>query len=209
MVDFEFLAAAVASVFVVVNPIGNVPIFYSLTVGYDAATRRRVIMKIVWVLLGSLILFALLGSLIFDIYGITLPAFEIAGGVLLFSTSFSMLHGEEPKSKTTAQDRDEALEKESIGIVPLGIPLFAGPGAITTVIIFSGEARSPVDELFVIVAVLVTALCSYVALVYSAPLFDRLGRMGAMAFSRIEGILLAALAVQFIITGILAVAHSF
>lgn len=208
MVNFDFLAAAVASVFVVVNPIGNVPIFHSLTVGYDKAMKKRVIMKIFWITLGALILFGLLGTLIFAVYGITLPAFEIAGGILLFSTSFSMLHGENPKSKTTDQDRDEALEKESIGIVPLGIPLFAGPGAITTVIIFSGEAGSILNEFFVIIAIVITAICSYAALVYSAPLFNRLGRMGAMAFSRIEGILLAALAVQFVITGIVAVVHS-
>ncbi len=208
MVDFNFLAAAIASVFVVVNPIGNVPIFYSLTLDYDDKTKRGVIMKIVWVTLGALILFGLLGSVIFAVYGISLPAFEIAGGILLFSTSFSMLHGETPKSKSSQADNKEALERESIGIVPLGIPLFAGPGAITTVIIFSGEAHSIVNEFFVIIAILVTVVCSYVALVYSAPLFNRLGRMGAMAFSRIEGILLAALAVQFVISGIIAVVHT-
>ncbi len=208
MVDFNFLVAAIASVFVVVNPIGNVPIFYSLTLDYDKKTRRGVIMKIVWVTLGALILFGLLGSVIFAVYGISLPAFEIAGGILLFSTSFSMLHGETPKSKSSLEESKEALERESIGIVPLGIPLFAGPGAITTVIIFSGEAHSIVDELFVIIAILVTVVSSYVALVYSAPLFNRLGRMGAMAFSRIEGILLAALAVQFVISGIIAVVHT-
>ncbi len=208
MVDFDFLAASIASVFVVVNPIGNVPIFYSLTIGYDEKTKHNVIMKIFWVTLGALVLFGLLGSFIFEIYGISLPAFEIAGGILLFSTSFSMLHGETPRSKTSKEDRDEALERESIGVVPLGIPLFAGPGAITTVIIFSGEAHSVVNELFVIVAIVITAVSSYVALVYSAPLFNRLGRMGAMAFSRIEGILLAALAVQFIISGIVAVVHT-
>lgn len=208
MVDFDFLAAAIASIFVVVNPIGNVPIFYSLTMDYDNKTKRGVIMKIVWVTLGALILFGLLGSVIFAVYGISLPAFEIAGGILLFSTSFSMLQGETPKSKSSVAEHQEALERESIGIVPLGIPLFAGPGAITTVIIFSGEAHSIVNGFFVIIAILVTVVSSYVALVYSAPLFNRLGRMGAMAFSRIEGILLAALAVQFVISGIIAVVHT-
>lgn len=208
MVDVKFLAAAVAAVFVVVNPVGNVPIFYSLTVGYDKATKHRIIMKIVWVTLGALILFGLLGSFIFAVYGISLPAFEIAGGILLFSTAFSMLHGENPKTKTSAAETDEALERESIAIVPLGIPLFAGPGAITTVIILSGEAHSAMNEIFVLIAIVVTAVSSYFALVFSAPLFNRLGRMGAMAFSRIEGILLAALAVQFVISGIIAVIHS-
>jgi len=206
--DVGFFFAAAASIFVVVNPIGNVPIFYSLTTGYDSAMKHRVIMKIVWVTLGALVLFGLFGRLIFALYGITLPAFEIAGGILLFSTSFSMLHGENPRSKATREDQDEALEKESVGIVPLGIPLFAGPGAITTVIIFFGESRNFVDEIFVLVSILITVISSYIALVYSDPLFRRMGRMGAMAFSRIEGILLAALAIQFVITGIITVAHT-
>ncbi|MEM3851643.1 MAG: NAAT family transporter [Methanomassiliicoccales archaeon] len=208
MVDLTFLFEAIASVFVVVNPIGNVPIFYSLTSDYDDATKRRIVLEVVWVTLGALILFGLLGEVIFEIYGISLPAFEIAGGILLFSTSFSMLHGENPRSKTTSEEQSEAMERESIGIVPLGIPLFAGPGAITTVIIFSGRAHSFVNELYVIVAISITAFASYIALAYATPIFKKLGRMGAMALSRIEGILLAALAIQFIITGMTAVAHS-
>lgn len=209
MIDLTFMIEAITAVFVVVNPVGNVPIFYALTAGYDEAARKRVIMQIVWVTLGALVLFGLLGEAIFEIYGISLPAFEIAGGILLFSTSFSMLHGENPRSKTTRQEQDEAMEKESIGIVPLGIPLFAGPGAITTVIIFSGRAHGFLNELYVITAILVTVVVSYLVLVYSSPIFRKLGVMGSLAFSRIEGILLSALAVQFVISGIVAVVHTF
>lgn len=198
--DFTFFLASAAAIFVVVNPIGNVPFFHMLTTGYEPALKRKVIMKIVYVTLGALILFGLFGRIIFAIYGITLPAFEIAGGILLFNTSFSMIQGENPRSKATREDADEALAKESVGIVPLGIPLFAGPGAITTVIIFFGEARGVTDEIFVVLSILITVLISYVALLYSGHLFNRMGRMGAMAFSRIEGILLSALAIQFIIT---------
>lgn len=193
----------------VVNPIGNVPIFYALTSGYDERAKRRVIMQVVWVTAGALILFGLLGEVIFEIYGISLPAFEIAGGILLFSTSYSMLHGENPRTKTTREEQDEAMERESIGIVPLGIPLFAGPGAITTVIIFSGRAHNFLNELYVIAAIMVTVVSSYLALVYAAPIFNKLGKMGALAFSRIEGILLSALAVQFVISGIIDVVHTF
>ncbi|MCL5437115.1 MAG: MarC family protein [Candidatus Thermoplasmatota archaeon] len=206
--DFAFFLASAAAIFVVVNPIGNVPFFHMLTTGYDPELKKRVIMKVVYVTLGALVLFGLFGKFIFALYGITLPAFEIAGGILLFTTSFSMLQGENPRSKATKEDADEALSKESVGIVPLGIPLFAGPGAITTVIIFFGEAKGLVDDMFVLISILITVVISYISLVYSGPLFRRMGRMGAMAFSRIEGILLAALAVQFVITGIVAVIHA-
>ncbi|MBX8631731.1 MAG: MarC family protein [Thermoplasmata archaeon] len=208
MLDFAFFLASAAAIFVVVNPIGNVPFFHMLTTGYDPELKKRVIMKVVYVTLGALVLFGLFGKFIFALYGITLPAFEIAGGILLFTTSFSMLQGENPRSKATKEDADEALSKESVGIVPLGIPLFAGPGAITTVIIFFGEAKGLVDDIFVLISILITVVISYISLVYSGPLFRRMGRMGAMAFSRIEGILLAALAVQFVITGIVAVIHA-
>ncbi|MCL4346392.1 MAG: MarC family protein [Candidatus Thermoplasmatota archaeon] len=208
MLDFAFFLASAAAIFVVVNPIGNVPFFHMLTTGYDPELKKRVIMKVVYVTLGALVLFGLFGKFIFALYGITLPAFEIAGGILLFTTSFSMLQGENPRSKATKEDADEALSKESVGIVPLGIPLFAGPGAITTVIIFFGEAKGLVDDMFVLISILITVVISYISLVYSGPLFRRMGRMGAMAFSRIEGILLAALAVQFVITGIVAVIHA-
>ncbi len=120
-----------------------------------------------------------------------------------------MLHGENPRTKTTREEQDEAMERESIGIVPLGIPLFAGPGAITTVIIFSGRAHNFLNELYVIAAIMVTVVSSYLALVYAAPIFNKLGKMGALAFSRIEGILLSALAVQFVISGIIDVVHTF
>lgn len=208
MLDFAFFLASAAAIFVVVNPIGNVPFFHMLTTGYDPELKKRVIMKVVYVTLGALVLFGLFGKFIFALYGITLPAFEIAGGILLFTTSFSMLQGENPRSKATKEDADEALSKESVGIVPLGIPLFAGPGAITTVIIFFGEAKGLVDDIFVLISILITVVISYISLVYSGPLFRRMGRMGAMAFSRIEGILLAALAIQFVITGIVAVIHA-
>ncbi len=208
VMDLAFFLASAAAIFVVVNPIGNIPFFHMLTTGYEPEMKRKVILKIVYVTLGALILFGLFGRIIFAIYGITLPAFEIAGGILLFNTSFSMLQGENPRSKATPEDADEALAKESIGIVPLGIPLFAGPGAITTVIIFFGEAKGITDETFVVLSILITVFISYISLLYSSPLFKRMGRMGAMAFSRIEGILLSALAIQFVITGIIAVSRT-
>ncbi len=208
----EFAITAFASVFAVVNPIGNIPLFVAVTEGYPKDLRHRVIVKIVIVIIGVLIAFALFGQVIFALYGITIPAFKIAGGILLFTIAFSMVQGQRTKTKITEEDEQDLLAKEEVGIVPLGIPLFAGPGAITTVMIYTSTATSAgdlVEFVSVIAAILATAGISYVLLVYSTPLFDRMGRMGAAAFSRIMGLLLAAVAIEFIISGVLQIVQSY
>ncbi len=207
----EFAIATFAAVFAVVNPIGNIPLFVAVTEGYPKDLRRRIIVKIVIVVIGVLVAFALFGQFIFALYGITIPAFKIAGGLLLFAISFSMVQGQRTRTKVTEEDEQDLLAKEEIGIVPLGIPLFAGPGAITTVMIDTSIATSSGDItefIAVIVAILATAAISYLLLVYSTPIFDRMGRMGAAAFSRIMGLLLAAVAIEYILSGILQVVHT-
>jgi multiple antibiotic resistance protein len=208
----EFVITAFAAVFAVVNPIGNIPFFVAVTEGYPKDLRKRIIVKITVVIVVVLMAFALFGQYIFALYGITIPAFKIAGGILLFTISFSMVQGQRTRTKITEQDEEDLLAKEEIGIVPLGIPLFAGPGAITTVMIYISYATTSTDVtadvLSVFAAILATAGISYLLLVYSTPIFDRMGRMGAAAFSRIMGLLLAAVAVEFIISGILEVAKT-
>jgi multiple antibiotic resistance protein len=208
----EFAITAFAAVFAVVNPIGNIPFFVAVTEGYPKDLRKRIIVKITVVIVVVLMAFALFGQYIFALYGITIPAFKIAGGILLFTISFSMVQGQRTRTKITEQDEEDLLAKEEIGIVPLGIPLFAGPGAITTVMIYISYATTSTDVtadvLSVFAAILATAGISYLLLVYSTPIFDRMGRMGAAAFSRIMGLLLAAVAVEFIISGILEVAKT-
>ena len=127
--DFNFLIAVIVAVFAIVNPLGNVSFFVALTEGYSHKDRLEVINKAVFVAAGILIIFALVGNLIFEIFSITIPAFRIAGGILLFSIAFSMLRGSRPKTKLTDRDKEEALERQAVGIVPLGIPMLAGPGA--------------------------------------------------------------------------------
>jgi multiple antibiotic resistance protein len=153
-----------------------------------------------------LLIFALVGNYIFLIFGTSIPAFRIAGGILLFSIAFAMMQGERSRTQLTPQDRQEALEREAIGIVPLGIPMLAGPGAITTVIALMADATSPgLDTLRVVVilgSILGTMLASWIMLTYADVIFRRIGRMGAYAISRIMGLILAAIAVQFVILGI-------
>jgi len=200
-----FTVGTFVAIFAIVNPLGATVFFVALTKGYTKKLRRRVIDKAIIAATLTLALFAFLGNYIFAFFGTSIPAFRIAGGILLFSVAFSMIQGERPKSQLTEHDRREALEKEAVGVVPLGIPMFAGPGAITTVMVLMAEASSPLDPVkvaIIVVSVLVTMSISFVMLTYSDRIFKRIGPMGAYAFARIMGLILAAIAVQFIILGI-------
>jgi len=203
--SLEFALTAFASIFAILNPIGNIPVYIAITEGYTPEQKNRVIRKVVIVIVGVLITFALLGNYIFDIYGITIPAFKIAGGLLLFSIAYSMVLGQMSGTKMTPQEKDEAAEKDEVGVVPLGIPLFAGPGAITTVMIYISYAMDGSDVAFdlasIFISIIAIAIISFVMLRFADPIFAKMGRSGAMAFSRIMGLLLAAIAIEFVLSG--------
>jgi len=202
----SFALTTFVAIFAIVNPIGAMTFFVVLTRAYPKVVKKRVIERAVLAATLALLIFALVGNYIFLIFGTSIPAFRIAGGILLFSIAFAMMQGERSRTQLTPQDRQEALEREAIGIVPLGIPMLAGPGAITTVIALMADATSPgLDMLRVIVilgSILGTMLASWIMLTYADVIFHRIGRMGAYAISRIMGLILAAIAVQFIILGI-------
>jgi multiple antibiotic resistance protein len=187
------------------NPVGNLPVFVAITEGYSPELKRKVRNKVCIVAGSVLVVFALFGNVIFDLYGITIPAFKIAGGILLFSIAFTMTRGQLTKSKMTEEEAEEASEKEEVGVVPLGIPLFAGPGAITTVMIYVSYAQDSgeptLNLLFLFLGIFATVAISFVLLKYAEPLFSRMGKSGAMAFTRIMGLLLAAMAVEFVLSG--------
>jgi multiple antibiotic resistance protein len=202
----EFVVTAFAAVFAIVNPLGNIPFFFAVTEGYTHEQKHRVAIMVAVVTAGVLFTFAVAGQFIFGIYGITIPSFKIAGGLLLFTIAFSMLQGQKSKTKLTDEERDEALARESVGIVPLGIPMFAGPGAITTVMILVSDSSASTDATFeliaITIAIVATVIISYLTLTHSDRIYELMGRSGAMAFSRIMGLLLAAVAVNFVLRGI-------
>lgn len=207
--ELNFALTVIVAVFAIVNPLGNVSFYVALTEGYSRKEKLAVIKKVVTVATLVLVLFAIAGHYIFQMFSISIPAFRIAGGMVLVTIAFSMLQGKHPKTKVTDRDKEEALAREAVGIVPLGIPMFAGPGAITTVMIYMTEAttQEPMDlgmVALVFLAIGITMLLAYFMLVYGERIFDRIGRMGALAFSRIMGLILVAMAVQFIMDGILS-----
>ncbi|MCI4358208.1 MAG: MarC family protein [Thermoplasmata archaeon] len=206
MNDLAFLAAVVVSVFALVDPIGTLPFFVALTDGMDAGDRMVVLTRATIVVGTILAIFALFGRFLFAAFGFTLQAFEIAGGILLFLVAYDMLRGEVATTRLTASDREEALaRRDEISVVPLGIPLLAGPGAISTVMIYEGYAGSdPIDIAATFIAIAATTAATYLVLRYGPNILRYLGRVGVMALTRVMGLLLAAIAVQFILNGILA-----
>ncbi len=197
--------AIVVTVFAIVDPIGTLPFFVALTQGFAPEDRSIILRRATLVLGGVLAVFALFGRFLFQAFGFTLAAFEIAGGILLFMVAYDMLRGEVARVKLTPQDRDEAIaRRDELSVVPLGIPLLAGPGAISTVMIYEGNAsNSPVSIAATFVAIAATTVATFFILKYGEPIMRALGRVGVMAMTRVLGLLLAAVGVQFVISGIL------
>jgi multiple antibiotic resistance protein len=195
--------AILVSIFAIVNPVGVIPTFIALTGSYTRAERVRVITRACLVGLGVLLLFGLAGERIFALFSITINAFRIAGGILIFKVAFDMLQGERPKSDSNDQEITDALERENIGITPLGVPLLTGPGAITTLMILVADPQYTVaDHMLIYATCALVFAASFVLLLVGDRLFTLMGRSGLQVFTRVMGLILAALAIQFIVNGL-------
>ena len=201
IIDYLYAITVFTAIFAIVDPIGNIPIFYTLTQRFTKEERVRIAKKAVVAATITLIVFGVIGQYIFMIFSITIPAFRIAGGLLLFRVAFNMLYGVTPGTKSTDKEKEETLEKDMLGIVPLGIPLLAGPGAISTVMLYNSQGNMG-NTVVVFSSIFATLLITYVLLRNVDWIFSRLGRVGSLAISRIMGLILAAIAIQFLINGI-------
>ncbi|WMT51405.1 MAG: MarC family protein [Ferroplasma sp.] len=198
-----FITVFVA-LFAIINPIGAVPILITLTDGYSLKERKEVIRRSVYMASGMLFGFMFLGVYIFDILGISIYDFEIAGGILLFKVGFDMLQGKTSQTKITNAEQQDSADREAIAIAPIGTPLLAGPGSITTAIIyFNGTGIHILSRIVVIAAVILVLILAFIILKYSLTIFQRIGKTGSIVISRIMGLLLTAIAVDLITTGII------
>jgi multiple antibiotic resistance protein len=189
--------------FVVVEPISLIPLFAGLTVGSSGAYKRRMAAKAAAIALCICVLFALVGAKFLDIMGISLSSFRIAGGTLLFLISLEMVFARTSGTKSTTPEKEEAKSREDISVFPLAFPFIAGPGALATILLTAGEtSNSPLLFAgFLGVVALVLVIC-WVLMLATPRLMKVLGVTGANVMSRLSGVILAALAVQFIIDGI-------
>lgn len=198
----QFSLVALSSIFFIVDPLATIPSFLALTAGDAAEKRRRMARQAAWTCFGVLSAFALAGSLIFKVFGITLPAFKIAGGLLLLLVAFEMLQARRSGTQESEAEMREGEAKEEVGVTPLGVPMLAGPGAISTAMVLMGQSRRWWQAIPVFVAIAITALASYYILASADRVRGRLGEVGIRILMRLMGLVLTAIAVQFMINGL-------
>ncbi|HEY0214113.1 MAG TPA: MarC family protein [Paenirhodobacter sp.] len=190
---------AFVTLFVVVDPIGLAPLFIALTQGMSHSARLRVGLRALAVSAGLLTIFALFGDRLLSVIGISMPAFRISGGLLLFLTALDMLF-ERRTERREGQSSDHA---DDPSVFPLAMPLIAGPGAMATMILLAGGPRSDSMHFVAVLAVLAAVLlCVLAMFLIATPIERALGRTGTMVVTRLLGMLLAALSVQFILDGL-------
>ena len=196
-----FLVSLPAVLFVV-DPIGVVPIFLAITSGDSQEKMRRTARRACVVACGLLLFFAVFGGLIFKVFGISLGAFRVAGGILLLITSLDMLRARPSETRTTEREQAEGEKKEDVALVPLAMPMLAGPGAIATAMVLMARGGdSLVSAVPVLVAIVLTFLVSYFVLRAAGFVQRVLKQSGVAILERVMGLILAAIAVQFIADG--------
>ena len=200
----QFFLVTLSSIFFLVDPFALVPTFLAMTAASSQGHRRAMARRASFTCFFLLTGFALAGTLVFDVLGITMPAFKIAGGIILLLIGIDMVQARRPATNETEKEADEGAHKADIGIVPLGMPMLAGPGAISTVMVLIGSAETPVKFGLVILALGITAGAAYLILSAAERVRKVLGETGIHVLSRIMGMLLMALAVQFMVDGLAA-----
>jgi multiple antibiotic resistance protein len=199
-----FLFVALSTLFTIVNPLGALGPFLGMTIGESTEKRRQHAKRASIVAASVLATCALAGAFIFRFYGITIPALKIAGGILLFFIAFDMINARPSRTKQTAEETSEGVQKDDIGVFPLGIPLLAGPGSIVSVFMLADQAKTIPQEIGLYGAIAIISFIAYLTLREAHRLVGLLGQIGLNVFSRLMGVVLAAIAVQFVLDGIRA-----
>ena len=196
MLDLAFLATAFVTLFVIIDPIGLAPLFIPLTAGMDARQRRTVGLRACIIAVALLTIFGLAGEKILTTIGISMPAFQISGGILLFLTALDMLF-----DRRQPRREGHAARRPDPSVFPLAMPLLAGPGAMTSMILLVNQTDSWAGTLAVHGVMLVVMASVFLFFLMATPIERLLGRTGEMVITRLLGMLLSALAVQFVLNG--------
>ena len=206
-----FFVTAFVSLFVTLDAVGNVPIFLSITPHSSEAERAAMVRRAALAVFAVLVLFAAFGNFIFKFFGVTIEAFRIVAGLLLLKIAFDMMEARPARVRHTPEEDAEGAQREDIAIIPLAIPLLSGPGSISTVIALTGQAaKAPqVVPSFVLLllAIALNVLIAYVVLRSATAVTRLLKETGMRIVTRVMGLILAAIAVQFVLTGIKEAFH--
>lgn len=200
--NLEFFILCFSSLFALINPIGIVPIYLSITQDYNKRERDKIAIKAILFSFLVLLLFALIGDFIFSFYNITIHGFRIAGGILLLKISFDMIESKRSRSRTTPSEVLEAEEKSDIAYTPLSIPLIAGPGSIASIMILSSEAKNTIDKLTLFATLIIVLIMTFFIFKVSKNLSKNFGKLGLRILQRIMGLILMVISIEFILKGI-------
>ena len=207
LLAFSEFASMFIAIFVIIDPFAVVPVYLSITEKLMKDERKAVCRKASLISVAILLIFAFSGTSLFRFFGISLPAFQIAGGILLLMLGISQLNA--TRSRVRPEEEIESLEKDDVSIFPLATPLIAGPGAISTVVLQSSQVNYTWEFFILGLAVLCAVFSTYLTLRFATRLFRFLGTTGLNLLTRIMGIILTAIAIQFMINGLTELARSF
>jgi multiple antibiotic resistance protein len=203
MSDFVAFSKTVVSLFVIVDPIGTIPIFLSATEKYTPERRiqeaRAAAMTAFLILTAT----ALVGEKTLKLFGVSLASFSVGSGLLLLMLAVSMLQARTSLLRQTPEEAEEALERDALGAVPFGVPLLAGPGAISNVMVSVHRHPGGWGLFLVLVAVIIVSVAVWVSFVFALPISEYLGHMGIHVLTRLMGLILAALAVELMAQGLI------
>ncbi len=201
MLDYAQYLKIFIGLLAIVNPLGAVPLFISMTGDENALQRRKTIDMVAIGVTVILLVALFLGEHLLNFFGITIDSFRVGGGILVLLMAIAMLHAKTSLIKQTDKEASESIEKESVAIVPLAMPLLAGPGAISTVILAAHKARSVMDYLIIALSIVLLSVVVWGVLRLSPWIEGHLGATGINIFTRIMGLILTAIAIEFIAAG--------
>lgn len=202
--DLSFFLYSFLALFVIVDPVMNVPTFLSILERFKARHRPAMIKTAVFAAFFILLAFSFLGGALLNYLGVSVASFKIAGGILLFLISLEMVFGQVSRTKMHPNTLKDAKERESVAISPLGIPLLTGPGALTTGMVLFQSAGTASNVLLFVLAAILVFVSSYIILVKSDLVSKKIGSIGMRAIVRVMGVVLSAMAVNLVVQGVQA-----
>jgi multiple antibiotic resistance protein len=197
----RFALLCFTSLLSIINPLSAAPMYLALTAGYSDGQRARTLRAGVVTAFAIMAVFGLLGGAIFSLFGITIDAFRIAGGFIFFGIGMDMLQAKRNRGKATEEEEQEGKVRENVGVTPLGMPMITGPGAITTVMVLMTQAETPVRMGIVFGSVAVVLAITWITLMAAPRLVRFFGQTGLNVMTRLMGLLVTVIAVQFIVDG--------
>lgn len=196
-----FFIVSFTTILSIVDPVGILPVFLAMTPGDSVEKKRSIALRATVLALFILCGLVICGSFIFRIFGISIPALRIAGGILLFRVALDMLQAQRSRSRTTPEEDAEGTAKEDISVFPLAVPLLAGPGAIASVMILAERAKGVAEVLSIHLAIILTSLIVYLVLRSGPKISELLGTIAMNVLTRLMGLFLAIISAQFVIDG--------